>query len=449
MTLPLTPRIRPKADETAPALRRELCAHLRWLVASLSLWSTSVFGAANAAGAEDSKRVSLRYETLSYREISEFYNEWPIFLPNDDFVGATGGWIPIPHAEGPGFRFERTDKTKGLGFDTDGDTEIDTSFSMGLRSPPIITLRAKDLEGRPFEYSLRFRRRNMLSPFPRLRGPFPRVFFAAAGAMVGRMAGKPIRLIDGNGNGRYDDYGIDFLSVGESDVATYLSRIVSLRGKLYRLDVDPSGRTLRYSSDQGPFGVLDLTTKWQGPATLETAVVLEQRGQLSFDVAAARGGLRVPVGRYVLARGRLTRGDGQALVRNGDLEPFVVKAGQTTTIEWGSPFHLEFPCVEREDQWIVPAQQIVIRGPRGEEYFDWLLFKNWRGIKQTPLGEVRRIRDNRVLHQSRFPAAKNSLCESFLVSKDAPPTDPLQVRVTYQSPLFGLLEGKVQTGGQE
>ena len=95
---------------------------------------------------------------------------------------------------------------------------------------------------------------------------------------MGIIDGQKIRIIDQNNNGRYDEYGKDAMVVGQGRYASFLSKVINVRGKLYSIEVSRDGRTLTYEPYAGKSGTLDMTTKFATKGKLLSAIVRSEDG---------------------------------------------------------------------------------------------------------------------------------------------------------------------------
>jgi hypothetical protein len=209
------------------------------------------------------------------------------------------------------------------------------------------------------------------------------------GYTSGKVHGTSLVLIDENANGRYDEVGKDRMVVGERAQAHPLSSIVNLGGKLYELAVDPSGTLVRTRPYAGEVGVLDLTSAFRSKAKLVSAVV--KSGKHCFDVAG--GALTLPVGEYRLFSGVVASTPQLAHLKQGEMKSFVVEAGKTTTVEWGSSVSIHFSHEFREEVVTIQPDRIHVRGESGEEYF------GFKPMAFTPTVVVRDMRSDAVVQK--------------------------------------------------
>lgn len=173
--------------------------------------------------------------------------------------------------------------------------------------------------------------------------------------------GTPIYLIDDDHDGYYDGYGADAMVVGRSRYASFLSRVISIKGKLYEFKTNRPGTYVWVRPYEGPTGKLDLGRKFRAAGRLGAAVV--SNGQISFD--AARPTV-VPVGSYTLTWGAVWKG--RSWVRIRAHKTLEVTAGKTTHLAWGAPFKLNFSATRRGTQVTVSPSTVNVTGSAGETY---------------------------------------------------------------------------------
>ena len=155
--------------------------------------------------------------------------------------------------------------------------------------------------------------------------------------MTGKVAGTLVHVFDQNGNGRYDEFGVDAIAIGKSKVASLLSRVVRLKGELYEFDLSSDGTSATFQPFAGPTGTLDVVSGFRGRAKLTAAVF--RSGDYSFELAGEREGLRVPVGEYRFVYGRVERGSASASMRAGRMGSVTV-----TAVFDGRPVRVSIPA---------------------------------------------------------------------------------------------------------
>lgn len=275
--------------------------------------------------------------------------EWSFICPNETWNDAEA-YVGVGHArDEEGFASERTG-VMALEIDTNGDGKLDQKIK-GDRG--FAKLRGQTSDGRAFDYAVRVR----------FQGKGYQ--WSAGGCMAGKIKGQTLKLIDQNGNGEFDDYGVDALVIGSSRAASYLSRVVNLGGDLFNLEVSSDGISLSVTPYNGPSGTLDVMSGFKANGTLLAAIVTS--GESSFNVAGAGTGLRVPVGEYELSSGFVEKAGETAWIRRGKAAALEVKANEKLELTWGASVVAEFDYTVSGEQ-ITVQPNVVFYGQAGEEY---------------------------------------------------------------------------------
>ncbi|MFK7818497.1 MAG: hypothetical protein AB8G99_07255, partial [Planctomycetaceae bacterium] len=143
-------------------------------------------------GGEVVSSSSMRYRS---------YRKWSLNLPAEQWFKVNDG-IRISHAGGE--KFAATIDGERLQFDTDGDGKIDRTIKALVDrdtnvSTSRVVLAGRTTDGKPLKYAVR------------LRKDAAGWEWAPGGAMIGSVESSkgpiPVRIIDQNGNGRFDDIG--------------------------------------------------------------------------------------------------------------------------------------------------------------------------------------------------------------------------------------------------
>ncbi len=171
----------------------------------------------------------------------------------------------------------------------------------------------------------------------------------------------PIYLIDDNHDGYYDGYGADAMVVGRNRYASYLSQVVSIKGKLYEFKTNRPGSYIDLRPYTGKSGTLDLGRKFRAKGRLGAAVV--KSGSMSFDAARATV---VPVGNYTFSWGAVWKS--KSWVRVSASTPLEVTEGKTTYLSWGAPFKIHFRANRQGTQVTVAPSSVRVSGKAGERY---------------------------------------------------------------------------------
>lgn len=336
---------------------------LRW-VGALSL---VVFGASGLCG-QSTEATAFEVKT---------HPKWKWTLPAETW-SKVGAMIPIPHQKGEGFQVSRDGSKLRIDHSASGGQGTEVAGVSGS-----VVLRGTNAEGGEFAYPVR------------LRKVGEDWEWASGGSMQGTFEGQAIHLFDQNNNGRFNDLGQDAMIVGKGEAASFLSKVVSVKGDLYTAEYAADGRSVQFAPFVGESGKLDLASQFKANGSLDAVVVNSADGQWSFEVSGAKKGLNVPAGEYVIASGRVSAGSEKAKVRTGGMKPIVVAAGQTASVAWGAEMHLDFDFTAGGGQVTVDPANMRYIGAAGEEYYDWepnavspkILIANAKSGR--PLGEGR------------------------------------------------------------
>lgn len=283
--------------------------------------------------------------TLAYQPCPE----WSFICPNETWNDAEA-YVGVGHArDDEGFASERTG-VMALEIDTNGDGKLDQKVK-GQRG--FAKLRGQTSTGRAFEYAVR------------LRFQGQGYQWSPGSCMAGKIKGQTLKLIDQNGNGEFDDFGVDALVIGSTQAASYLSRVVNLGGELFNLELSADGVELSVTPYNGASGTLDVVNGFKSNGALLAAIV--NSGENSFNVAGAGTGLRVPVGEYELVSGFVEKAGETAWIRRGKSSPLDVKAGEKLALAWGASVVAEFDYTISGERISVPPT-VNFYGQAGEEY---------------------------------------------------------------------------------
>ena len=287
--------------------------------------------------------------TLTAKLRHKAYAKWDFVLPNETWTTVSDR-ILLPGSDYPAYRAAKRGPMK-LEVDTTGNGRFDANVK-GVRGS--LTLRGRDADGESFQYAVRFA--NAGSTWK----------WSAGGAMRGKLGGHTILVIDQNNNGLYDDYGQDAVIVGNGEAASFLSRVINLKGELYNFEISPNGTQVTATPYVGETGVLDMTSDYDANGKLVAAIV--RSGDISFNVADYREGLKIPVGTYGFVSGYATRGRTETVrIRNGRMGPLEIKAGVEKLVDWGSPVRIEFDY-RMDGEYVTVQPDVIFYGAANEEY---------------------------------------------------------------------------------
>ena len=306
------------------------------------------------------------------------YKKWTIELPKETF-NPIKSEIAIPNGNGTGFATELQGTT--LMVDSTGDGRLNDK---ARGKAGFIILRSKNAEGYAFTYAIRLKNAGGWS-------------YSTTGAMIGKVDGIRIMLIDQNNNGRYDDFGADAMVVGNGSSASFLSKQVSIKGELYDVTVNALGNQIDLTPFSGEAGMLNLVKGYKSKGgKLVSAVVLSEDGGSSFNLAGLKKGLTIPAGNYNLAYGTITKGTETVHVKAGRMKSLVVSPGKENKLEWGGPINAEFSYDRAGDKVSVSPQKMWFYGRSGEEYY------NWFPDGQSPKFIIRNAKTRKEIRAIRF-----------------------------------------------
>lgn len=215
--------------------------------------------------------------------------------------------------------------------------------------------------------------------------------YLSANVDIGDRKGVLVGIGDSRGQGValnacFNDFGSDGFFVdlnGDGKLSPdkermVLSRVVSLWGELYEVEVDAAGRNLSVKPFTGPTGTLEISLDLKNPAdfTGQLFVNGEKGVSFLFDLAQSSK-LAIPVGTYTLGEGMLT---GKATGRTAQSTALFEKSGKAIVIdadipqkiELGRPFTLEPVVKGRVARGGTISIAAKITGQAGEEYTTFL-----------------------------------------------------------------------------
>ncbi len=282
--------------------------------------------------------------TLSFQAAPD----WSFILPREQWFSAIDS-VGVPHAGNPsGFLAEQTG-VMALELDTNGDDKLDETVK---GSSGFAKLRGKTSDGKQLDYAVRIK-------YDRNYQWSPSCF------MSGKVLGVVVRVIDQNGNGRYDDFGEDAIAIGATSACSFLSKVVNIDGVLYDFEITADGSRIDVKPYAGKSGKLDLVSKFVSHGDLLSAVV--KNGDVSFNLAGARSGMLVPEGKYEFVSGFVKKAGESAWIKRGRATPLVVEAAAPTTLAWGGPVFAEFDYSHLGEE-VVVSPNVAFYGQAGEEY---------------------------------------------------------------------------------
>lgn len=278
---------------------------------------------------------------------TKVYRKWKFRLPAESWK-QVGKGIHLP-CMGADVRFRAQLDGTTLALDTDADGAFDTKID-AEKGGIVLLVRGKD------RVAIRLRSQ-------------PDWSYAPASVKSGKIDGTKLCVIDQNNNGRFDDFGEDAMVIGAGRTASFLSKVVSVKGKLYSIDMAADGASLSYAPYEGPTSKVDFKVLTKGKVL--AAVLKSADGSLSFDVSKTGSETVVPTSTYAIHSGLLSFGGNKVSVRTGRSQPMALKADATTEVRFGGPVKVEFAYQVRGDKYHFSPSDIWYYGRSGEEYFNW------------------------------------------------------------------------------
>ncbi len=218
---------------------------------------------------------------------------------------------------------------------------------------------------------------------------FMSLFVGPAGSMVGEVDGTSIQVIDENMDGVYGSTPVgwgnpgltpqsvqpifDTIVVGGAKRAVPWSEYIELGSQWYQLLSDQNGTRVVASKAQLETGTLKLSAKGIKPLYF----VVRGTGTFQysyFDVMTGGSrGIDVPAGSYELLIGEVRKGKRKqvqkAMILSGKgTDTWTVNPGETTTIEIGAPFDVDFDVTDGGGVVKVTGGTIAIVGSAKERY---------------------------------------------------------------------------------
>lgn len=233
--------------------------------------------------------------------------KWELILPQESWTTISTE-IQIPNGEELGFPVE-ADPFK-LHIDTDGNGRSDETIK-GVGGEAL--LKGRHSDGTRFEYAVRIRKAG------------DGWQYACGSVRSGKVKGVKVSLIDQNGN-----------------AASYLSKVVNLKGQLYDFSADAQGTSVTVQPYLGEAGSLNVVSGYVSKGKLTSAVFSSPDGDLSFDLSGAGKGMLLPAGEYVLSSATAAKKVESVRMRSGDMRPVFLKEGDRQELAWGGPIRIDF-----------------------------------------------------------------------------------------------------------
>ncbi len=214
------------------------------------------------------------------------------------------------------------------------------------------------------------------------------IYYAPAGSMRGEVAGTSIRVLDDNLDGIYGSpavaYGhigltkdnfqpeMDSIVIGKTNRALPWSEYQQIDGVWYKLAMTDGGTKLSATPHNVRTGSLKL--KYKGPKASFVIVRGENDYANSFFDLTSGKSVDVPVGRYTLYFGLVTKGKKKQILKSvmlpSDTTPTwtVAKPDQEIEVELGSPFGFDWKAEIAAESVVVLGQTVCVTGVAGERY---------------------------------------------------------------------------------
>lgn len=225
------------------------------------------------------------------------------------------------------------------------------------------------------------------------------IYYKSASSWVADVDGVPITFYDDNSDGKImtQDFveevdlklraitntpeehapiaSYDGMRVGKKGKIVPFSQWVKVGDAWWHLRPQAEGQSIGLRpTNPEYFKTGKLKVAWKGfKGTKLDMLLVQGRGwfaEARFDIA--NGAVEVPAGDYVVKYGRVSQGKGARLigadVLPGKMEMVHVKPGETTTLELGAPFHLDFNREGSGRDLKVDAKTIRVVGRGGEVY---------------------------------------------------------------------------------
>lgn len=334
---------------------------------SLTLALTMVAGFGTQAMGQDT--ASLSYKT---------HMKWNFITPKETWTDVSGK-VGIPHANGNGF--DAVVDGMALVIDTTGNGKPDTKVK-GVAGTAVLS--AKNADGKPFKYALRFTKAGESWKY------------ASSGVMQGKVLGERIQLLDLDNNGTFNEVGTDGMIVGKGVGASFVSKVINIKGELYEFSATPDGSSVTVNPYTGDSATLNLRKDFKSGGNLVAAVVSSDDGSYSFNLASAKHGMKVPAGRYVVSGGMVKKGSATVKMRTGKMRPIELQKDQDFSLEWGAALAAEFSYARQGEKITIEPSSLHYYGRAGVEFYDF------QPNAQSPKFLVKDKRTGRELDSGKF-----------------------------------------------
>lgn len=209
-----------------------------------------------------------------------------------------------------------------------------------------------------------------------------------AASMVGEINGTAVRILDDNMDGVYGSYPLswDYIGLGDGAFQPEMDAIVvggdkrarpwseyqKIGDQWYQLEAVEQGTQLKATPVQLKTGRLVLDYAGGAPTWL-VVKGSDRFANCYFDLADAKKGVEVPVGRYELFAGELRKGKRKQAVKAVILPgqggtSWTVKVDGETVVELGEPYAFDFDFTVDGALLAVAGESVRVVGAGGERY---------------------------------------------------------------------------------
>jgi hypothetical protein len=259
--------------------------------------------------------------------------------------------IPLPREGQPGVAVRA--QGKELLVDADGDGQPE---KLVKRKGGLVQLKLTYAGGAPALYWVEFFRRG------------EQWCYRPRATRAGKVAGVTAHLFDENGNGRFNDPGVDTIAIDTASNYAFVGSVALLGENLYRMRINDSGTTVETKLYEGEVGYVDMRRGFRGGSAQVVTAILKN-DQASINATALGWIVPVPVGKFRLHHGAIRTG--REYIRFSGSEEAVIEvvAGERTTPNWGGPLTLEFKYSRSPEYVSFRPDDLRFTGALGEVYF--------------------------------------------------------------------------------
>ncbi|MCR4315305.1 MAG: hypothetical protein NUW37_03040 [Planctomycetes bacterium] len=167
-----------------------------------------------------------------------------------------------------------------LGKDSGSDGSIDERIQVDAERATATTVKVKYESGLERDYHIEWIQFNkyqwpttgwhqIINPDP----PVYRLAYRRNCYVKGTIEGTDFYIFDDNCNGKFNDYGIDSMLFGDSNICTPLSRLMCLKDKWKVLAMNPEGTEMKAADYSGAFGKFELKPNYPRGVELRWAMM--------------------------------------------------------------------------------------------------------------------------------------------------------------------------------